>query len=130
MNFVETNYGVIVRRALSMSTLLKNTKKREIINALQNTLVTRIKDMITHNKLIKTSANSPTKTTNSIGNVLGQQRKLNDGLCYEGSCKFYTNFCPVSYSPRVSPSSFWEAMISILSSNHVLQFCIIFISFE
>ena len=74
MNFVETNYGVIVRRALSMSTLLKNTKKREIINALQNTLVTRIKDMITHNKLIKTSANSPTKTTNSIGNVLGQQR--------------------------------------------------------
>ena len=50
MNFVETNYGVIVRRALSMSTLLKNTKKREIINALQNTLVTRIKDMITHNK--------------------------------------------------------------------------------
>ena len=80
--------------------------------------------------LIKTSANSPTKTTNSIGNVLGQQSGLNDGLCYEGSRKFYTNFGPVSYSPRVSPSSFWEAMISILSSNHFLQFCIILISFE
>ena len=61
--------------------------------------------------LFKTSANSPTKITNSIGNVLGQQSGLNDGLSYEGSCKFYTDFGPVSYSPRVIPSSFWKAMI-------------------
>ena len=40
--------------------------------------------------LIKTSANSPTKTTNSIGNVLGQQSGLNDGLCYEGKAANFT----------------------------------------
>ena len=32
--------------------------------------------------LFKTSANSPTKTTNYIGNVLGQQSGLNDGLLW------------------------------------------------